>query len=334
MPFRSVISKLGTARGYATRPASRPKAHTGRTPSSPRVKKAKEASAETDVKVTVKAVKPKAKPKKKTAKPKAKPKAKSKAKPKAKSKAKPKAKVRAKKPKTVEQKAASKLKEQKAHIRELKKIALKPPPLKPSTTWLLICDEIGKKIHALPGTAASAKLKTLSTEEHEVLTFLHGCLSNSANPVSQHYNHIANQNKADNAKAYRTWIESFAPEVILKANKARHTLTRLGVKSFGKRLQDDRQVKRPPAVHGFFVKDRFASGDMRGIKTPEALRQILKEWKDLGEAAKQVSFSHVPQTSLLFLAPTDIDDNFRNTTICTWNLGLDILRRFRECTGK
>lgn len=167
IPFRSVISKLGTARGYATRPASRPKAHTGRTPSSPRVKKAKDASAETDIKVTVKAVKPKAKPKKKTAKPKAKPKAKS--------KAKPKVKVRAKTAQTDEQRAASKLKEQRAHIRELKKIALKPPPGKPSSTWQLICDEIAKKIHALPGVAASAKLKNLSTEEHEVLTFLHGC---------------------------------------------------------------------------------------------------------------------------------------------------------------
>lgn len=134
-------------------------------------------------------------------------------------------------------------------------------------------------------------------------------LSNFANSVSQHYNHIANQNKADNAKAYRTWIESFAPEVIRKANKSRHTLTGLGVKGFVKRLQDDRQVKRAPAAHQFFMKDRYASGDMRGIRTAEALRQILKEWKDLGEADKQVSFSHVPQTSLLFVAPTDIDDD-------------------------
>jgi len=318
-PFRSVNPQLGTDRGYATRPASRPKAHTGRTTSSPRVRKPKEASAETDVKVTVKAIKPKAKPKKKTAKPNAKSKAKSKAKPKAKlkakakpkakSKAKPKAKVRAKKPKTAEQQAASKLKEQRARIRELKKIALKRPPGKPSTAWMVLCKEITQETHALPDTAASAKYKNLATEEHEVLSFLHECLSNSANSVSQHYNHIANQNKADNAAAYQTWIKSISPENIRKANYARQALIRLGIKGFKNHLQDDRQVKRPAGAHAFFLKDRYSSGDMHGIKATEALRQVSKEWRDLGGADKQVSFSHIPHTSALFLAPADIDDN-------------------------
>lgn len=173
-PFRSVTHDLSSSRGYATRPASRPKAHTGRTTKSPRVRKVKETSAETDVKVTVKAVKPKAKPKKKAttkSKSKAKPKAKSKSKAKSKAKPKAKAKARAKKPGTAEEIAAAKLKEQRAHIRELKKTALRPPTAKPASAWQLICKEIGEKAHNLPGKEAAAKYKNLTTEEHEVRFF-------------------------------------------------------------------------------------------------------------------------------------------------------------------
>jgi len=162
---------LSNSRGYATRPASRPKAHTGRTTKSTRVRKTKEAGAETDVEVTVKAVKPKAKPKEKTATPK------SKAKPKVKAKPKPKPKVRAKpkakEPVTEKAKAAATALKQRAHIRELRKIALSPPLRKPSTAFTVLCDEVAKETHALPGKEASIKYKNMTTEEHEVLFYLH-----------------------------------------------------------------------------------------------------------------------------------------------------------------
>ena len=73
------------------------------------------------------------------------------------------------------------------------------------------------------------------------------------------------------------------------ANNARKNLTRLGVKRFQKPLRDDRQVKRPTMAHGYFLKDRYSSGDLQGISAVEAIKQTMKEWKALGEADKQVS---------------------------------------------
>ena len=164
-PFRPIIHFLSDSRGYATRPASRPKAHTGRTTKSTRVRKPKEADIERDVKVTDKTVKPKAKPKKKTAT------LKSKKKPKVKAKTKPKPK--AKKPVTEEKRAAAKVKEQNTRIRELKKIALTVPPEKPSTAFKVICDIVAKETRSLPGKEASARYKNLTTEEHEVFLYLY-----------------------------------------------------------------------------------------------------------------------------------------------------------------
>ena len=81
------------------------------------------------------------------------------------------------------------------------------------------------------------------------------------------------------------------PEDVLKANNARKTLKKLGIKGFSRLLKDERQVKRPVAAHCLFLKERHNSGDMQGMGLRDATRLILREWRELGEPDKQVSHS-------------------------------------------
>ncbi|KAL9071314.1 MAG: hypothetical protein Q9161_004330 [Pseudevernia consocians] len=95
----------------------------------------------------------------------------------------------------------------------------------------------------------------------------------------EHYNHLANQNKAMNATAYRQWIESHTPEIIHEANLARLHLKRLGVNASP--LHDHRQVKGVRNAYSFFYQERMQSGDLRGLKVAEAAKLLGREWKSL-----------------------------------------------------
>jgi hypothetical protein len=115
----------------------------------------------------------------------------------------------------------------------------------------------------------------------------------------QHYNHIANANKAENQAAYTAWVESYTPEQIRKANSARQTLKRKtatpqGKKSSGRGLspiKDERQIKRPNSGYLKFSIDRRETGDFKGIPIAESSKLITKEWKELGAGEKKVRCS-------------------------------------------
>jgi hypothetical protein len=124
----------------------------------------------------------------------------------------------------------------------------------------------------------------------------------------KHYNRICNQNRAENETAYKTWLESHTPEDIRKANTARNHLARLGVKGYRNRIQDDRLVKRPLLAHAFFLKERFDSGEMRGIAATDATKRIMQEWKELGTADKQVRIPSREMKSKLWIRADS--DNF------------------------
>lgn len=102
----------------------------------------------------------------------------------------------------------------------------------------------------------------------------------------KHYNHLANQNKASNETAYRQWIESHTPAIIHEANLARQHLKRLGVSV--PQLQDHRQVKGPRGSYNYFHQSRTQSGDLRGLKVPEAAKLIGREWRGLSASEKKV----------------------------------------------
>ncbi|KAL9133851.1 MAG: hypothetical protein Q9175_004971 [Cornicularia normoerica] len=257
-------------RTYAQGAVSRPKAHTGRTTTAarkaPTTSKTKAAKKPAPKKTAPKAV-PKAKSK---AKPRITPKPKPAKKKKA-LKAKPKPKAKVKKPKKVLTEAQKSA----LTIKQLKATALKPPHEVAATTWGVYLSEqfkgadsatIGHNLGSLV-KGASVGYRTLTPEQVE------------------HYNHLANQNKAANAAAYRQWVESYTPAIIHEANLARHHLKRLGVKS--PQLQDHRQVKGPRTSFTYFYGERYRSGDLRGLKVSEATKLAGREWKGLSASEKK-----------------------------------------------
>ncbi|MCJ1223602.1 hypothetical protein MMC12_000245 [Toensbergia leucococca] len=275
---------LAIRRHNATKAVSRPKAHTGRTTTSPRKAKTTSTTGTTTSKndtgteeVVVEKAKPKAKPKAKSkAKPKkatgteevvvekAKPKAKPKAKSKAKRKAKPKPKRKPKKKLTEEQKG-------KLEIKRLKEIALINPKELPATAFMVLSQEHLKDSKKPLGgqvREAAAEYRDLSVE------------------LREHYNHIANQNKLLNQAAYREWIRSYTPNQIRLANIARLSLKRKGAKP-ARKLQDDRQVKQNVPANFYFMKERRESGDFVGISITDTTRRLAIEWKELSGAEKE-----------------------------------------------
>lgn len=172
--FSGSIVTMGR-RSFATNPASRPKAHTGRTTSKPRKKATtttKPAASKTSS--TVKA-KPGPKPgSKRDTKSKSLRKARTtaKAKPKTRAKSKAKPKVRVKRILTADQVAKASAKKERARITELKAKSLTPPKLLPATAYLVVNAEIAKASHGVKAKEASAKYKSLRPEELEVNAIL------------------------------------------------------------------------------------------------------------------------------------------------------------------
>ena len=172
----SCITIKSLQRSFATKPVSRPKAHTGRTTSSPRKAKVttKSKSIETSSdNVIQKKAKPTAQATaKSTRKPKSKPKPKTKAKAKAKTKAKPRKLRVSKKPQTEEEKAAAVERARRLKIRLLKKVALKQPVTTFKTGWGALVTEMLRGDTSIPlGSRmkeAAQRYKSLTPEEREV----------------------------------------------------------------------------------------------------------------------------------------------------------------------
>ena len=269
-------------RSYATKPVSRPKAHTGRTTATAR-KPATTSKTKAAKAPAVRNTTPKKKP---TAKSTGKPKAKPKAKPKVKAKL-----TKAKKPK----KTLTEAEKNRATIKELKVTALSPPAGLAATTWNLFLQDKTKghkregQLIGQVSKEVSAQFKTLAPEQVEVSLVLMLSSFQILTLSPQHYNHIVNQNRAKNETAYRQFIESHTPAVIRAANNARLNLRRRKVRGFQKQLQDHRQVKSPRSSYISFYQERMATGDFRGLKMPEATKLASREWKALSEAEKKVS---------------------------------------------
>lgn len=83
--------------------------------------------------------------------------------------------------------------------------------------------------------------------------------------------------------------------VIRDANIARQQLLRdaksRNVKNKGsyRPIRDDRAVKQNVPAYSFFTRDRFATGDFKGMAIAETGRLISREWKALSAAERKVS---------------------------------------------
>ncbi|RMZ88256.1 hypothetical protein DV736_g4511, partial [Chaetothyriales sp. CBS 134916] len=164
---------------------------------------------------------------------------------------------------------------------ELKKQALLSgaPKALPDNAWRVFFVERGpKKGEALDKSGSRTKAtaleyRTISAEERERL------------------NHTANENKGQNEAAYKEWVQSHTPLQIKQANHARDLLRQDGKKN-GKKasyphIKDERLVKLPHNQFSLFLKDRFESGDLKGLSIAEAGRAVAREWKDLSPAEKR-----------------------------------------------
>jgi hypothetical protein len=110
----------------------------------------------------------------------------------------------------------------------------------------------------------------------------------------QHYNHIANQNRAANEAAYKEWLTSHTPAEIEKANQARRLLWRRSGKTSQKLklIKDDRLPKRPGSSFMLFAQERQRSGDLKHISLGETGKLLGQEWKELSDGDKQVRLLH------------------------------------------
>ncbi|QDS74335.1 hypothetical protein FKW77_004505 [Venturia effusa] len=168
----------------------------------------------------------------------------------------------------------------KAEITNLKKTALigTAPKFLPDSAWTVFVAE-----KATGSSSARDRMKDASAE-YKALSA----------PELEHYNHIANQNKTANEKAYSAWVNSHTPEQIRVANAARNLLkrrlaagaysTRKGMKGLIKKIKDERQPKRPMSAYLAFSMDRRASGDFKNITLLESAKLITDEWKALSPA--------------------------------------------------
>lgn len=105
---------------------------------------------------------------------------------------------------------------------------------------------------------------------------------------SQEYNHKANQNKTENSAAFKKWIESHTPEQIRIANNARMLLKKRTGKSHGPALPDERLPKRARSDFILFAQERWASGDLKGVKVTDASTLLRKEFLALPESERKV----------------------------------------------
>jgi hypothetical protein len=88
--------------------------------------------------------------------------------------------------------------------------------------------------------------------------------------------------------AYKEWVETHAPEAIRIANNARLMLTRKYKKRSFQQIQDSRLPKRPILPRSIFLRDRYASGDLKGIPFADASKLIHREYDALSPSERKV----------------------------------------------
>ncbi|KAI9670579.1 MAG: hypothetical protein M1831_005799 [Alyxoria varia] len=200
----------------------------------------------------------------------------------AKKPAKKSAKKPAKKPKRARKEPTPEQK-LRAKVNSLKRAALLDQPKHlPETTMRIIMKEGTERNVADRSRAASQKYRSLSPAEQE------------------HYKQVCSQNKEANKHATKRFVESHTPDEIRLANNARRQLNnvRRGDKLAGQKqstvgkiyakLEDPRVSKRPTSTWATFLTQRFASGDYKGLRAPEASKYIKRDWENLSREERKV----------------------------------------------
>ncbi|KAJ5587762.1 uncharacterized protein N7459_003527 [Penicillium hispanicum] len=178
---------------------------------------------------------------------------------------------------TEEQLEKKKKREQKQHIRELKKVALKTPKMLPELPFPLAFQANYSQIRGQykdskeAFKAVASLVRSLGPEERE------------------RFQTQAEENRAANQASYAAWVNTHTPNQIRDANTARRNLARILDKSL-QLIKDERLVKKPATAFALFCKDRHASGDLKHMSMKDSSARITEEWKSMTDAEKSRYF--------------------------------------------
>ncbi|KAI4792278.1 hypothetical protein E4T44_12828, partial [Aureobasidium sp. EXF-8845] len=105
----------------------------------------------------------------------------------------------------------------------------------------------------------------------------------------EHYNHLVNEHNAKSLREFQEWLNAHTPTQIKEANAVRSRLRKLLAvkKSKYAPIKDDRLVKRPSSSFFQYHKERFNSGDFRGVTTMDASKDIAAEYRALSASEKK-----------------------------------------------
>lgn len=170
-----------------------------------------------------------------------------------------------------------KMLKEKAKVREnivqLKAAALQEPKKLATSAWAIFLGQFfrnhpqgdGVKLPEMTKKAA-AEFKNISPSEQERL------------------NKEAADNSKRNQEAHKKWLNSYTPQQIYEANRARGTLKRKLASYKKGKINDDRLVKGPKSAYVFFFMEK--QGSMEG-RLAERAKQVGQEWNALPAAQKQ-----------------------------------------------
>ncbi|KAK7952219.1 uncharacterized protein PG986_007947 [Apiospora aurea] len=175
-----------------------------------------------------------------------------------------------------EKKEKAKIREEKAELKQ--KALFTEPKNLPSNPWMLFVTRKSAGVSSSKDTIGD-RMATLS-EEFKALS----------NADKEELQRTVEENKLQNAAAYKAWVESHTPEQIAEAQNARNALRRKFdyPKANGShKIRDDRQPKAPRSAWVYFFRARHGSGEFTSLSPTETLKEVAQEWKNLSTVDRQ-----------------------------------------------
>ncbi|CAG7922025.1 unnamed protein product [Penicillium olsonii] len=162
------------------------------------------------------------------------------------------------------------------HMKDLKATALQPPARLPSTARHLCLSSIMNELNKVSGSR-SERLKAAHVKYSEL----------TSSELEQ-YKAQAAENKIASEAAYQSFIESYTPQQILEANKARSELSNL-TKGNWQPLKDHRRPKAPVSPFFiYFAEQRASAGPAAGTTQADFAKAVAAEYKSLPAWKKEV----------------------------------------------
>jgi hypothetical protein len=146
----------------------------------------------------------------------------------------------------------------------------------------------------------------------------------------EHYNHLVNEHNAKSLREFQEWLNAHTPTQIKEANAVRSRLRKLLAvkKSKYAPIKDDRLVKRPSSSFFQYHKERFNSGDFRGVTTMDASKDIAAEYRALSASEKKVCLD-----CLIVFRTTLLTTARRNTKTFLPKTSRDTSKSISKSTG-